>query len=260
MSNKKYTKQDWIDGKVAIKGNPKKKDKANAFFRSVYPETQKDAMFNRNRFYTYLDDSGLICWDIHYPVTLPTCDIDDIIWEGNPEKQPENYPENSIEKVLRFKTEKEFLEEYGEHWRSANGKSKFAFIESMYYLFGKVKSEADTSRFIIEDWMLTDKPLLKEEHKHYITVQEGSYAHEFFDAAPFVAKDYDFVNPSHYKQSPIETIDMMVAIWGKEKVADYCEICVFKYRSRIGNKPDQPVERELEKIKWYENKAKELRQ
>ena len=96
----KYTKQDWIDGKVAIKGNPKKKDKANAFFRSVYPETQKDAMFNRNRFYTYLDDSGLICWDIHYPVTLPTCDIDDIIWEDSPEKHPENYPENSIEKTI----------------------------------------------------------------------------------------------------------------------------------------------------------------
>ena len=51
----------------------------------------------------------------------------------------------------------------------------------------------------------------------------------------------------------------MVAIWGKEKVADYCTISAFKYRARIGNKPDQPVERELEKIKWYENKAKELR-
>lgn len=72
-------------------------------------------------------------------------------------------------------------------------------------------------------------------------------------------KPYDFINPSHYKQSSIETIDMMVAIWGKEAVALHCDMCQFKYRQRIGNKPDQPVERELEKIKWYENKAKELR-
>ena len=34
----KYTKQDWIDGKVAIKGNYEKIDKANALFRSVYPD------------------------------------------------------------------------------------------------------------------------------------------------------------------------------------------------------------------------------
>ena len=32
----------------------------------------------------------------------------------------------------------------------------------------------------------------------------------------------------------------------------------FKYRMRIGNKPDQPLERELAKAKWYEDKAKEL--
>ena len=71
--------------------------------------------------------------------------------------------------------------------------------------------------------------------------------------------DYDFINPPHYQNSSIETIDMMIAIWGKEKVADYCEINSFKYRMRMGNKPDQPLEQELEKAQWYENKAKELR-
>ena len=70
---------------------------------------------------------------------------------------------------------------------------------------------------------------------------------------------YDHINPSHYKQSGKEVIDMMVDIWGKDAIATHCEITAFKYRMRLGNKPDQPIERDLEKAKWYENKAKELK-
>lgn len=33
----------------------------------------------------------------------------------------------------------------------------------------------------------------------------------------------------------------------------------FKYRMRLGLKPEQSVERDLEKANWYEQKAKELR-
>lgn len=75
-----------------------------------------------------------------------------------------------------------------------------------------------------------------------------------------LTKGYDYINPNHYKGTfSKEVIDMMVDVWGKEKVADYCEINAFKYRMRLGNKPDQPIERDYEKAKWYENKAKELR-
>lgn len=70
---------------------------------------------------------------------------------------------------------------------------------------------------------------------------------------------YDHINPSHYQQFSIETIDMMVAIWGNEKVAAHCEMCAFKYRMRMGEKPDQPIERDMGKVQWYLNKAKELR-
>ena len=70
---------------------------------------------------------------------------------------------------------------------------------------------------------------------------------------------YDHINPSHYKQSGKEVIDMMVDIWGREAVAIHCEITAFKYRMRLGLKPEQPIERDLEKAKWYENKAKELK-
>lgn len=51
----------------------------------------------------------------------------------------------------------------------------------------------------------------------------------------------------------------MVAIWGKEKVADWCEITAFKYRMRMGTKPDNSIEQDLKKEQWYLKKAKELR-
>lgn len=72
-------------------------------------------------------------------------------------------------------------------------------------------------------------------------------------------KEYDNINPNHYKQGDKEVIEMMIDIWGAEDVAKYCSMNAFKYRMRMGFKPNQPVEQELKKAKWYENKAKELR-
>ena len=69
----------------------------------------------------------------------------------------------------------------------------------------------------------------------------------------------DNVNPKHYKQNFIEVIDMMIKVWGPEKVANYCEINAFKYRMRMGHKPNQSAVTELKKAKWYEKKAQELR-
>ena len=72
--------------------------------------------------------------------------------------------------------------------------------------------------------------------------------------------NYEMVDsPSHYTNYPCEVIDMMVAIWGKEKVADFCEINAFKYRMRMGTKPFNSIEQDLKKEQWYLNKAKELR-
>lgn len=70
---------------------------------------------------------------------------------------------------------------------------------------------------------------------------------------------YDYINPDHYKSFSKETIEMMIDIYGKNKVADYCEINAFKYKMRLGSKPGQPLERDLEKANWYLEKAKELR-
>ncbi len=70
---------------------------------------------------------------------------------------------------------------------------------------------------------------------------------------------YDWINPNHYKNFSTETIDMMVAIWGKEATALHCEMTAFKYKMRVGSKPGQSVEKDLEKSNWYLNKAKQLR-
>ena len=67
----------------------------------------------------------------------------------------------------------------------------------------------------------------------------------------------DPINPDHYKSYSVETIDMMVAIYGKEKVAIHCELTAFKYRQRLGKKDS--LEQDLAKEKWYLEKAKELR-
>jgi hypothetical protein len=69
----------------------------------------------------------------------------------------------------------------------------------------------------------------------------------------------DNVNPEHYKKLPKETIEIMVDIWGAEATALHCQMSAFKYRMRLGHKEGQALEDEVGKIRWYENKAKELR-
>lgn len=68
----------------------------------------------------------------------------------------------------------------------------------------------------------------------------------------------DNINPEHYKQQSREVWEMMLAIWGEEKFIAHCEMCAFKYRMRIGLKPNQDIQDELNKAIWYEQKAKEL--
>ena len=70
---------------------------------------------------------------------------------------------------------------------------------------------------------------------------------------------YNYINPNHYKKGNKEVWEMMVDIWGKQAFINHCEMCAFKYRMRLGEKPNQPTNRDLNKAKWYENKAKELR-
>ncbi len=64
------------------------------------------------------------------------------------------------------------------------------------------------------------------------------------------------IHPDYYKRYPIEVIDMMIAVFGMKRVADYCLINAFKYRMRIGYKDD--IEDELKKEQFYLRKYREL--
>ena len=72
--------------------------------------------------------------------------------------------------------------------------------------------------------------------------------------------NYEMVNhPTHYNQYDIEVIDMIIKIWGPEAAALWCDITAFKYRMRMGTKPDNSIEQDIKKEQWYLNKSKEIR-
>ena len=66
------------------------------------------------------------------------------------------------------------------------------------------------------------------------------------------------VRPDHYKQNNKEVWEMMLDIWGPGAFIAYCEINAFKYRMRAGHKPNNPIEQEIKKANWYEQKAIEI--
>ena len=61
-------------------------------------------------------------------------------------------------------------------------------------------------------------------------------------------------HPAHYNRA-IECIDEMLVIFGKEKVADFCLLNVWKYRYRAANKNG---EEDMKKSDWYMKKYLEL--
>ena len=72
--------------------------------------------------------------------------------------------------------------------------------------------------------------------------------------------NYEMVDhPTHYNQYDIEVIDMIIRIWGPEAAALWCDITAFKYRMRMGTKPDNSIEQDIKKEQWYLNKSKEIR-
>ena len=72
-------------------------------------------------------------------------------------------------------------------------------------------------------------------------------------------KQYDKVNPDHYKTREMECIDEMFALYGAECVLHYCICCVHKYRYRAGNKVGEDRETDLRKSDWYAKLARNIR-
>lgn len=67
----------------------------------------------------------------------------------------------------------------------------------------------------------------------------------------------DQVNsPEHYTCYPVEVIDMMISVFGKERTASFCLLSAFKYRMRAGKKGY--VDIDLKKEDWFLKKHKEI--
>ncbi len=67
----------------------------------------------------------------------------------------------------------------------------------------------------------------------------------------------DNVNhPSHYQGSKHECIDVMLDVFGKEKVSDFCELNAFKYQWRANSKGTDIQDKQ--KAIWYNQKYIEL--
>jgi len=58
--------------------------------------------------------------------------------------------------------------------------------------------------------------------------------------------------PAHYlKEGGVECIDVMVQLYGSERVREWAEITAFKYQWRQGNKEGNSPEQDKMKSIWY---------
>lgn len=111
-----------------------------------------------------------------------------------------------------------------------------------FYTNGKIY-ESD------QDKCITDNDGNKGHYWVNLKDLEGNICFELVADSP--------TSPSHYKAYDMESIEMMIRIWGKQRVAEWCEITAMKYRLRAGLKGDASVC--LAKEQWYLAKWKELR-
>ena len=108
--------------------------------------------------------------------------------------------------------------------------------------------------FIIDQILLSIKPHL-DELEHKLSLWKGIIEPK----PPKSQKDYNYINPDHYKRYSMEAIDMLLKLYGIETTISFCEMNALKYRLRMGSKPNEPIKRDLDKENWYLTKAKELR-
>lgn len=72
-------------------------------------------------------------------------------------------------------------------------------------------------------------------------------------------EEYDYISPDHYKsEGRKECWDEMEEVLGSEAVYWWCLCNIYKYIYRMGVKPNEPKERDMNKIVAYMGKANEL--
>lgn len=129
-----------------------------------------------------------------------------------------------------------------------------------------IKKSCITAKNLIADTSLVKPKTHDKFLRHYGNVSTGEFlidipkenvetsSNECCTTTP-----YEHVNhPQHYNNYDKEVIDMMIDIWGPKETAIFCKLNAFKYRMRMGTKPDNNISQDLNKEKWYLNKYHEL--
>ena len=73
-----------------------------------------------------------------------------------------------------------------------------------------------------------------------------------------IKENYDFIKPQHYKlwKDNNDVNDVIRASLTKEEYQGFIKGNILKYQLRLGKKPNEPIERDQEKIKWYQEQLK----
>lgn len=117
------------------------------------------------------------------------------------------------------------------------------------------------------DVAYTEGELYISENKGCITDNQNNKSHYWNDKEVAIYfkkvnispnKQKEMVNhPSHYKNNKYECIDVMLDVFGKEKVLAFCELNAFKYQWRANFKGTDIQDKK--KAEWYLNKYIELK-
>ena len=118
--------------------------------------------------------------------------------------------------------------------------------------------------WVKDDWRIAGITNPKE----YNVFNDKGFCHKSgnIEGIDFISRkefEYHIYNPwkakkkePHYNHQPIEVLDIMLAVYGKQAVIHFCLLNSFKYRMRAGHKDD--AIKDIDKAVWYEKKAKEL--
>jgi len=69
---------------------------------------------------------------------------------------------------------------------------------------------------------------------------------------PAILMEENVFEPAHYvKEGGVECIDVMIQLYGIDRVKDWAEITAFKYQWRHGNKEGNSSEQDKMKSIWY---------
>ena len=67
------------------------------------------------------------------------------------------------------------------------------------------------------------------------------------------------IRPDYYKLYSVEAVDMARRIWGDEAVMKAAEITAFFYRMRMGYKPENSIQQEMTKERYWLDLAKKIK-